>query len=112
MNCKVRGGPLERSEQYPEAGWLHVNDSDDTHAPELPGSEVTASACEQTVAGGRCTMCEADSYELLPWSGERICWDCFDHQLDLMAKAIQEAGTEEFLVFGADVPEPFEAVEA
>lgn len=68
--------------------------------------------CEKTVMGGRCTMCEASSYELLPWSGERICWDCFDHQLDLMAKAIREAGAEAFLVFGENVPEPFEAVEA
>lgn len=66
--------------------------------------------CEKTVMGGRCTQCEHDTFELLPWSGERLCWDCFDHQLDLMAKAIHEADTEAFLVFGADVPEPFETV--
>jgi hypothetical protein len=59
--------------------------------------------CEATVAGGRCTLCEADSTKLLPWSGERVCWDCFDRQLDLVALAIADAGAEPFLVFGPAV---------
>lgn len=32
-SCAVCGGTLERSEQYPEAGYLHRNDADDTHKP-------------------------------------------------------------------------------
>lgn len=27
--------------------------------------------------------------DLVPWSGQKLCWDCMDQQLDLMAKAIQ-----------------------
>lgn len=33
--CTVCGGKLETSEQYPEAGYLHTNDADDTHVPQL-----------------------------------------------------------------------------
>lgn len=66
--------------------------------------------CERTVAGGQCTLCAAGSYELLPWSGERVCWDCFDRQLDLLAKTIHEAGPGDLLVFGANLPVPSEAV--
>lgn len=32
--CAVCGGQLEKSEQYPEAGLVHKNDSDDTHMPQ------------------------------------------------------------------------------
>lgn len=31
--CTTCGGVLEVSSQYPDAGYLHVNDADDTHAP-------------------------------------------------------------------------------
>lgn len=48
------------------------------------------SAAERTVAGGRCTLCEEDVPELLPWSGQRLCWDCVDLNLDLLAKAVLE----------------------
>jgi hypothetical protein len=54
-------------------------------------ADFTAS-CERTVRGGRCTGCEEDSLELIPWSGERLCWACVDVQLDLMAAAILEEG--------------------
>lgn len=37
-----------------------------------------------------CTGCEQGTTELVPWSGERLCWDCTDLQLDLMAKALQD----------------------
>lgn len=47
-----------------------------------------ASAAERTVAPGRCTLCEEDSPELVPWSGERLCWNCTDRQLDLLALAV------------------------
>lgn len=47
-------------------------------------------ACERTVRGGQCTGCETPAPELIPWSGERLCWDCVDTQLDLLAKAILE----------------------
>lgn len=51
-------------------------------------------ACERTVAGGRCTGCEEEAAELLPWTPrERLCWACTDLQLDLMAKAIGELVT-------------------
>jgi hypothetical protein len=49
-----------------------------------------AASCERTVAAGQCTGCEEPSPELLPWSGQRLCWRCVDVQLDLMALAIGE----------------------
>jgi hypothetical protein len=93
-----------------------VRDSDGTvlYDPAAPLSERTGLeprfASEQTIAGGQCTLCAADSPERLPWSGQRICWNCFDGQLNLLAKAIRLAGPGEHLVFGADVPEAAEAV--
>jgi hypothetical protein len=55
--------------------------------------DFTAS-CERTVAAGQCTGCGAASPELLPWTPrERLCWDCTDLQLDLMALAIGELVT-------------------
>lgn len=40
---------------------------------------------------GRCTLCEEDATELVPWGQrESLCWQCADYQLDLMARAIQE----------------------
>ena len=48
-------------------------------------------ACERTIAAGRCTGCEQDVPELLPWaSHERLCWACADLQLDLLAIAVGE----------------------
>jgi hypothetical protein len=38
----------------------------------------------------RCTMCERSGGDLVPWSGERLCWDCTDKQLDLLAMAMQD----------------------
>lgn len=52
--------------------------------------EDFAAQCERTVAPGQCTGCEVASPELVPWSGERLCWSCTDIQLDLLAKAICE----------------------
>lgn len=46
---------------------------------------------EQMVAAGQCTGCEAETGELVPWAGERLCWNCTDLQLDLMALACQSA---------------------
>lgn len=51
-----------------------------------------AAACERTVAPGQCTGCEEAAPELIPWSGQRLCWRCVDLQLDLLAKAIAEEG--------------------
>lgn len=35
-----------------------------------------------------CTMCAQRSPVLVPWSRERLCMDCADLQLDLLAKAL------------------------
>ena len=37
--CATCGGALELSGQYPDAGYLHVSDTDDTHVPAYPGTE-------------------------------------------------------------------------
>lgn len=37
-----------------------------------------------------CTGCEKLTAERIPWSGERLCWDCTDLQLDLLAKALED----------------------
>jgi hypothetical protein len=58
-------------------------------AREDAAHDFTA-ACERTVAPGTCTSCGTPSPELIPWSGERLCWECTDLQLDLLAKAVQE----------------------
>lgn len=39
----------------------------------------------------RCTLCEQDADQLIPWRGERLCWDCVDLNMDLLARAIAEA---------------------
>jgi len=91
---------------------MREDESEDDYVDRMITEADDTPACERTVAGGTCTQCERRSPELLPWSGERVCWDCFDRQLDLMAIAIREAGLADHLVFGADVPEPFELVEA
>lgn len=61
---------------------------EDQHEPQTVGELLS----QQTVAGGRCSLCERDADELLPWASQRLCWDCVDIQLDLLAKAVQEAG--------------------
>ena len=38
---------------------------------------------------GPCTRDPEHGQAEVPWSGERLCWDCADHELDLMAKALQ-----------------------
>jgi hypothetical protein len=52
--------------------------------------EDFTAACERTVAAGQCTGCEETAPELIPWSGQRLCWHCVDLQLDLMALAVRE----------------------
>jgi hypothetical protein len=49
-----------------------------------------AVSCERTVAPGSCTGCGGEADELIPWSGQRLCWNCTDAQLDLIAKAVLE----------------------
>jgi len=44
-------------------------------------AEITKRNCTRDAGHG-----EAE----VPWSGERLCWDCADHELDLMAKAVQQ----------------------
>lgn len=45
-----------------------------------------AASRERTVSPGSCTGCGLPAAELIPWSGQRLCWPCTDVQLDLMAK--------------------------
>jgi hypothetical protein len=48
-------------------------------------------SCETTVAAGRCTLCENDAAELVPWTTrERLCWECVDQQMDLLARAVED----------------------
>lgn len=48
-----------------------------------------AAACERTVAPGTCTGCGTPAATLLPWTpAERLCWDCTDLHLDLLAMAV------------------------
>jgi len=62
-------------------------------APEYPSEKV------QLV----CTGCERNASELVPWSGEQLCWDCVDTQLDLMAKAVSEEMDVALLTRLADI---------
>lgn len=39
LSCTTCGGALERSNQYPDAGFLHVRDADDTHVPTMAASQ-------------------------------------------------------------------------
>lgn len=47
-----------------------------------------AAAVRRQTPDGHCTGCGTQSPELVPWSGQRLCWDCADFQLDLVASAI------------------------
>jgi hypothetical protein len=38
---------------------------------------------------GPCTRDPEHAPAEVPWSGERLCWDCADHELDLLALALQ-----------------------
>lgn len=61
----------------------------DDHKDHFAQGYTWQDVCERTVAGGTCTLCGHDSDELLPWaSSERLCWDCTDYQLDLLALAV------------------------
>jgi hypothetical protein len=45
----------------------------------------------ETLPRNVCTGCKRGTDgDLVPWSGQRLCWDCTDLQLDLMAKAVLE----------------------
>lgn len=68
-------------------------------------AEVEAEAARlllpQQQRPGTCTQCEAATAELIAWSGERLCWDCTDRQLDLLALACAtelpaELGTDRY----------------
>jgi hypothetical protein len=41
---------------------------------------------------GPCTRNPEHGPAEVPWSGDRLCWDCADHELDLLAKALQSEG--------------------
>ena len=50
---------------------------------------------ESATAGGTCGGCEKEAAELIPWASQRLCWDCVDLHLDLLALAVAEGtGTE------------------
>jgi hypothetical protein len=54
-----------------------------------PGTE----AGNAITTTGRCTLCERDVPETFPYGcRERLCQDCLDLNLDLLAIAISEAG--------------------
>jgi hypothetical protein len=58
---------------------------------EAAARALVAGQCEKTVAAGRCTLCENDAAELVPWAtGERLCWECVDQQMDLLARAVED----------------------
>lgn len=76
-----------RVEELREQGGLSVEEAIERAAYEVDHPS------EMTVAGGRCTLCEADAPELTPWATrERLCWTCVDLQLDMLALALVEAG--------------------
>jgi hypothetical protein len=58
--------------------------------PAAPGPEWEWPAAAAVLIESRCTGCETSTGPLVPWSGERLCLDCVDTQLDLMAKALIE----------------------
>ncbi len=51
--CTTCGGELELSDQYPDAGYLHRNDSDDTHTPRAVHSRecIDSNVCVCPLAG-------------------------------------------------------------
>lgn len=50
----------------------------------------TCPLCGHDEALKPCTVCGRLTCQLIPWSGEKLCWDCTDTQLDLMSKALQD----------------------
>jgi hypothetical protein len=45
---------------------------------------------EPLVRAGVCAGCESDADELVPWASKRLCWDCVDKQIDLLARAVAD----------------------
>lgn len=42
---------------------------------------------------GLCTRNPSHGPAEVPWSGQRLCWDCADHDLDLLAVALRGEDT-------------------
>jgi hypothetical protein len=71
----------------------HIGDASGPfgHYVPVPDPDGTDCLSEAVIAGGQCTQCEHDSAELIPWTtDQRLCWDCVDFQLDLLALAVQD----------------------
>ena len=63
-----------------------------THAPHgtCPGGLTTGCTASKPQANA-CTGCGSTTGMLVPWAGERLCMDCTDTQLDLLALATRQA---------------------
>jgi hypothetical protein len=84
-NLTVTGYPLDGFDDSDESFELLLDGA-------ATGPDTGYGPEPRTLASGRCTLCEADTAELVPWAGERLCWTCTDLQLDLLARAVMEAG--------------------
>jgi hypothetical protein len=69
-SCTVCGGKLEASEQYPDAGLLHADDANDTHAPVTESAPVPSAA---ETAPAKAPWCETCGSEVSP-EGKCGCW--------------------------------------
>jgi hypothetical protein len=84
------------SETEPEHFHNRVNELVETeHLPVERAIERAAyeidHPSESVVAAGRCGGCEKEAGERIPWGSQKLCWDCVDAQLDLMALAVAQA---------------------
>lgn len=70
---------------------LDLNEEYDDLDPQMR-AEVGAWLAGQTASryGEECTHCERETGVLIPWARERLCLDCMDTQLDLVARAMRE----------------------
>jgi len=61
-HCTTCGGKLEHSDQWPDAGMVHVNDADDTHTPTTDWYK--------SASGNPCPWCADDNSEFEPFDSD------------------------------------------
>jgi hypothetical protein len=73
--------------------WCLVEAASDTMERINAGPSVACkdmAACKRRMELGTCTRDHAHGPAEVPWAGERLCWNCADQDLDLLAKAVLE----------------------
>jgi hypothetical protein len=76
--------------------WEHQHPFDASPLAALDDGQLTEGQFWELVTGlGPCTRDPEHGPAEVPYSGEKLCWDCADRDLDLLAKAVMAADEPE-----------------